>query len=233
MLSTSKPAAKPRTIRAPHHIPRPTRRPVRWPWVRLGFMAIAALALFGLGADLVSLRLKADKALSNTDGSSLVADALVEVSTATARYTDPAGRFSVAQPPSWAAYPFRKEGDYDVTLRGPHRMEIAIMTKAVGPAGFAAVRGTLEQAEERLRINTHIERVEFQGRPAFKRFLPLGTLSIETRDFAVGPVHIHIAASAPHSSFEALQPVLLAMMESFRPGGEEPAGDETIPDPPE
>ncbi len=220
MLSIPKPAAKPRAIRAPRHIPRPTRRPIRWPWVRLGFMAIAALALFGLGADLVALRLKADKALGDPGGSSLVSDALVEVSTAPLRYADPAGRFSIAHPPSWAAYPFRQEGDYDVTLRGPHRMEIAIMTKAVGPAGLAAVRGALEQAEERLRINTRIETIEFLGHPAYKRFLPLGAITVETRDFAVGPVHVHIAASAPRASFDDLRPVLVEMLDSVRVSGD-------------
>lgn len=208
--------SKPRIIRAPRHIPRPVRRPVRWPWVRLGFMAVAALALIGLGANLVSLRIQADRAFSENGESSLVSDALVEVSTAATRYVDPAGRFTIAQPPSWAVYPFKNEGDYDVTLRGPHRMEIAIMTKPIGPAGLAEVRGTLEQMEERLRINTHIEPVDFLGRPAFKRFLQLGTLTVETRDFAAGSLHVHIAASAPRGSFEAIRPVLIAMMESLQ-----------------
>lgn len=179
-------------------------------------MAFAGLAMLALTTDLVTLRLKADKAVS-TDGSSpLVADALIDVTTATNRYADFAGRFTVMQPATWAAYPFRQEGDYDVTLRGPHQLEISIMTGPVGTGGLVAVRAELEKAELNLRIKTNIEEVEFQGHPALRRTLPLGTITVEALDFVSGPLHVHIAASAPRNSFDDLRPVLTAMMESLR-----------------
>ncbi len=217
---------KPKVVHVPRRMPRPPRRRVQWPWVRLSLMALAGAAMVALTVDLVTIRLKADKAVSEDGGSTLVADALIEASTATNRYVDAAGRFSLAHPPSWAAYPYRNEGDYDVTLRGPHRMELNIMTRPIATGGLAAVHAELLLAEERLRIKTNIESVEWRGQPAFRRLLPLGTLTIETLDFAAGSLHVHVAASAPRASFDDLRPVLVEMMESLRVDGEPVTGNQ-------
>jgi len=179
-------------------------------------LAFAGLAMLALTSDLVTLRLKTDKALSSTGTSPLVTDALLDAATATNRYVDFAGRFSIARPATWAAYPFKQEGDYDVTLRGPHQMEISIMTKSMSTGGLHAIRAELDKAEERLRVVTNIEETEFQGRPAFRRTLRLGTITVETLDFLAGSLHVHISASAPRKSFDDLRPVLVAMMESLR-----------------
>lgn len=192
-------------------MPRPTRRRVRWPWVRLAFMAIAGVAVIALTADLVSLRLRADRAFSEGGASSLVSDAVIEVATATNRYVDFAGRFSIPLPPSWAAYPYRNEGDYDVTLRGPHQMEISIMTRPIGTGDMAAVRATIVENETRARIRSDIEETAFQGRPAFRRVVPLRTITVEAFDFIAGPLHVHIAASAPRAAFDDLRPALAEM----------------------
>jgi hypothetical protein len=202
-------------------MPAPARRKrgIRWPWVRLAMMAMGGFALIALTTDLSSMRLQADKAVAADGESTLVADALIEVSTATNRYVDSAGRFTAPHPPSWAAYPYHNPGDYDVTLRGPHRMELAIMTRPIGTGGLAAVRAGLQATEERLRIVTNIEELEFHGRPAFRRRLLLGTITVEAIDFAAGPLHVHIAASAPRKSFDDLHPVLVEMVEGVRVAG--------------
>lgn len=214
---------KPKVVHVPRHIPRPVRPPrrkVQWPWVRLAFMAVAGLAVFALTADLVSLRLRADKAFRDGEGAGLVSDAVIEIATATNRYVDFAGRFSLPQPPSWAAYPFHNEGDYDVTLRGPHQMEISIMTRPVGPGGMADVRATIIENETRARIRTDLEETEFLGRPAFRRVVPLRTITVEALDFIVGPRHVHIAASAPRAAFDDLRPALREMIERISFAGE-------------
>lgn len=179
-------------------------------------MAFAGLAVVAFTADLVSFRLKASKLVNKTETSPLVSDALIDVETTTNRYFDFAGRFSIARPLTWAVYPFKNDGDYDVTLRGPHQMEVDIMTEPIGAGDLSTVRAKLDMAEEKLRVVTHIEEVEFQGQPAFRRLLPLGTITVETIDFISGPRHIHLAASAPRRSFDDLRPVLTAMMESLR-----------------
>lgn len=179
-------------------------------------MAFAGLAVLAFTSDLVAFRLKASKVVHRTEASPLVTDALIDAETTTNRYTDFAGRFTIARPATWAVYPFKQEGDYDVTLRGPHQMELSIMTQPVGTGGMAKVRAELNEAEERLRIVTNIEETEFKGHPAFRRTLPLGTITVETIDFVEGPLHIHLSASAPRRSFDDLRPVLIAMMESLR-----------------
>ncbi len=208
---------KPRVIRVTRKRPDSgPRRRVRWPWVRLGIMAIAGVAMLALTADFVTLRLKADKVFHTTGPSPLITDALLDVATATNRYVDFAGRFSIARPATWAVYPFKQDGDYDVTLRGPHQMEISIMTKPIASDDLAALRAALDSAEERLRIVTNIEEIEFLGHPAFRRTLPLGTITVEAIDFPAGSLHVHLSASAPRKSFDDLRPVLTAMMESLR-----------------
>ncbi|HMP76607.1 MAG TPA: hypothetical protein PKE12_09945 [Kiritimatiellia bacterium] len=199
----------------PRSVP-PRRRRIQWPWVRLALMALGGLTLLAVTADLSSMRLQADKAVAPDGESSLVADALIAVSTATNRYADFAGRFTAPHPPSWAVYPYKNPGDYDVTLRGPHRMEVAIMTRPIGAGGLAAVHAELKATESRLRIVTNIEETEFHGYPAYRRLLPLGTITVEAIDFAAGPLHVHLAASAPRSSFDDLRPVLAEMMEGVR-----------------
>lgn len=208
---------KPRQIRIPRELarrpvrPSSNRRRIRMPWVRLAFMAIAGLALIGLTVDLVSLRLKADQAFQGNGESSLVSDAVIEITTATNRYEDFAGRFSIPLPASWAAYPYRNEGDYDVTLRGPHRMEICISTRRVGPGGMADVQAVIAANEARARIRTDLEQTEFLGRPAFRRVVPLRTITVEAYDFIAGPWHMHVSASAPRNAFETLRPALMEM----------------------
>ncbi|MCO5061897.1 MAG: hypothetical protein M9963_07830 [Kiritimatiellae bacterium] len=100
--------SKPSVIRVPRkRLPTGPRRRIRWPWIRLALLAFAGLAMLALTSDLVTLRLKTDKALSSTGTSPLVTDALLDAATATNRYVDFAGRFSIARPATWAAYPLR------------------------------------------------------------------------------------------------------------------------------
>lgn len=206
----------PRTVRAPRTSTRNKRKRTRWPWIRLSIMGFAGLAMLALTTDLVTFRLKASKKMNRTESSPLVVDALIDVETTTNRYTDFAGRFTIARPATWAVYPFKQEGDYDVTLRGPHQIEIDIMTMPIGTGGLAAVRAVLDKKEEELRVVTNVEEIEFQGRPAFHRRVPLGTITVEAIDFAEDSLHVHLAASAPRGSFDDLLPVLHAMMDSFR-----------------
>lgn len=175
-------------------------------------MALAGVALFALTADFVNLRLQAERAVGTPEGRGLVSEALVEVATATNRYVDFAGRFSLPHPPSWAVYPYRAEGDYDVTLRGPHRMEICISSHPLREPSLAAVRSEVIRREQRLHMRHHLEEVEFHGRPAIRRVVPLRTMTVEMYDFVSGRLHMQVAVSAPPSSFQDLRPVLLEML---------------------
>lgn len=185
-------------------------------------MAIAGLAMIGLTADLVSLRLRAERALDPKGSSTLVSDAVVEIATATNRYVDFAGRFSLPLPPTWAAYPYQNEGDYDVTLRGPHRMEVCVSTRPIGTGTLEEVRATILANEARARIRTNLEETEFLGRPAFRRVVPLRTFTVEAYDFIAGPWHMHISASAPRNAFDTLRPALMEMCTRLTVGPETP-----------
>jgi hypothetical protein len=189
---------------------------VPWPWLRLSLLAFSAIAVLALTADLASIRIRANRAFNESEASSLVSEAVIEIATATNRYVDFAGRFSLPHPPSWAAYPYRNEGDYDVTLRGPHRMEVSVMTRPIATPDMEAIRTRILENEARARIRTDLEEVTFQNRPAFRRVVQLRTISIEALDFIAGSLHFHIAASAPRNAFDDLRPALHAMVEGVR-----------------
>lgn len=178
--------------------------------IRLALMVFALVAVAALTVDLVSLRLRAEKAVRR-DGGSLAADALIEVSTATNRYQDPAGLFSIKLPPAWEAMP---GADYDVTLKGPHQMELGIVVRRADDGGMDGLREHLRKTEERLRITTSVEETQFQGRPAFRRSVPLNKIKAEAVDVLAGGRHVHLMASAPKEAFDELRPALVALMES-------------------
>ena len=188
--------------------------------VRIGIMVFSLLAVVAVSFDLVVLRVKASKALDRS-GSTLVAEALIDVTTATNRYRHERRGFSLVQPPGWEALRGASGQDYDVTLRGPHRLELAVMVRDADRGGLEALRASLQKTEERLRVRTSLQDTVFHEQPAFQRVLPLNKIKIESLDYLVGRRHIHIMASAPREVFDDMRPVLVALRETFEIDGEE------------
>lgn len=182
--------------------------------IRIGIILFSLLAVAAVSFDLVSLRLRADKAM-NSGGSSLVAEALIDVTTATNRYFHDLRGIHIVLPPGWEALRGRGGQDYDITLRGPHHMEVAVTVRDADRGGMETLREQLRKAEERLRIRTSLQDVAFLGQPAFQRVVPLNKIKIESIDYLAGPRHVHIMISAPREAFDDLRPVMVALRETI------------------
>lgn len=195
--------------------------------LRIVLMLFALLAVIGLTVDLVTLRLRAQKALNQDGWSELVSEALIEVSTATSRWTEATGRFSVKLPPGWSVGP--EGGDtYDLTLRGPYRLELQVAVRPAEPGGLEALREKLQAIEERLHLTTRLEADQFHSWPAWRRTMPLQKSTVEALDFLVGDRAVHVLMSAPPETFADFRPVLVELRDSLEvQAGQSAAGGET------
>lgn len=194
--------------------PLPRRRPA-FSKLRLALMLFALLAVIGLTVDLVTLRLRAERALKSDGLSSLVAETLIEVSTASNRWVDAAGRFSIKLPPGWTALA-GTGGTYDVTLRGPYRLEINVAVRPAEPGGLAALHQRLQGIESNLNLITRLEPDQYLGQPAWRRTMPLQKSAVEAMDVIVGDRAVHVLMAAPADTFADFRPVLVEMRDSLR-----------------
>lgn len=208
--------------------PARTRRSLTLSRLRLFLALFALLAVIGLTVDLVSLRLRAEKALKPDGLSTLVAETLIEVTTATSRWTDPAARFSLKHPPGWTAVA-AGEGTYDLTMRGPYRLELNVAVRPAEPGGLEALRAKLLSIEENLHLTTRLEADTFHGRPAWRRTMPLQKSTVEALDFIVGDQAVHVLMGAPPETFADFRPVLVELRDSLEVrAGQSAAGGETL-----
>lgn len=182
--------------------------------LRLALMLFALLAVIGLTVDLVSLRLRAERAIKSNGLSSLVAETLIEVSTSSNRWVEPAGRFSIKQPPGWSVVT-SPGGTYDATLRGPYRLEINVAVRPAEPGGMEALHQRLQGIESNLNLTTRLEPDQFLGRPAWRRTMPLQKSAVEAMDVIVGGQAVHVLMAAPAETFGDFRPVLVEVRDSL------------------
>lgn len=177
-------------------------------------MLFSFVAVIALTVDLVSLRLRAERAIKSDGLGPLVAETLIEVSTATNRWSDPAGRYSLKHPPGWIVAA-EAGGTYDVTLRGPYRLEVNVAMRPAEPGGLEALRQRLVDIESNLNLTTRLEADTFQGQPAWRRTMPLQKSTVESLDFLVGDQAVHVLMAAPPEAFADFRPVLLELRDSL------------------
>ncbi len=192
----------------------PTRRTFKLSKVRLGLMLFSLLAVIGLTVDLVSLRLRATRALKEGGVASLATEAMIEVTTTTRRWHDPSGRYSIKWPATWQAAG-GEGGTYGVTLRGPLHMELSVSVRAAEPGGLEALRLRLGVIETNLNLMTRIQADTFQERPAWRRTMPLQKSTVEALDFIQGEQAVHVLMAAPSEAFAELRAVLVELRDSL------------------
>ena len=183
--------------------------------LRIGLMLFALVAVIGLTVDLVQLRLRAERAWKRDGLSSLVSEALIDVTTSTQRWMEVRGRFSVKQPPGWSAL-VDDQGTYDVTLRGPYKLELSVAVRPADAGGWEALHAKLAQIEESLHLTTSLEAVTFQGRPAWRRTMPLQKSTVEALDFLAGDQAVHVLMAGSRETFADFRPVLAELRESLQ-----------------
>lgn len=178
-------------------------------------MLFSLVVVIALTVDLVGLRLRAEKSLKDGGLKSLVAETLVEVTTSTQRWQAAGERFSIKRPAGWTAA-VDVGGTYDVTLRGPYRLELSVSVRPAGPGGLAGLRETLADIEANLNLKTSIQEDSFRGVPAWRRTMPLQKSTVETLDWLAGDQSVHVLMAAPPETFTDFRPVLVELRDSLQ-----------------
>lgn len=201
------PVANPKTRRA--------RLVESMPWIRIGLMVFALAAVAALTVDLVSLRMRAARAVGAD--AAIASEALIEVATATNAWIAPDGSFSLRVPRDWTVALEPADGATSVTLRGPHRMELRVVSRAAPEGGIDALRAELETIEQGLSLRTALTGVVHRGGAAWQRSMRLPSGVVETLDFVEGARMYHIVIGAPGGAFDLLRPALVELRDRVTP----------------
>ena len=186
---------------------------------RWGVWALAALLLVALMTDLrhIARRLQARRpgpAASRQGDAADIAAGLGDP-----RYTDPAGRFSVVPPRHWVRAAKPAAGSFfDVVFQGPHEMDMSIQVVATNGLTFEKLVQELQQIERRLSADTHMDFAYVGPYRAVKRSVQLFRSRVLLLDFLTGDLAHHVQFSAPPELYDAYEPVILRLLETYRPG---------------
>lgn len=147
---------------------------------------------------------------------------LLAVTTATNRYQDPQGRFSIALPRGWTAAYGGPDVEYDAKLEGPDRLFLQVIVAKAPGETLAHLRVTFSNIEQETARVTHIEDMDFAGRPAIGRYCRMDTVAFRAVDFLVGDTSFHLMGILPREHFATHRPVIDALMETIQPGPRTP-----------
>jgi hypothetical protein len=191
----------------------------RTPWIRLLLLAFALACAVALVADLARMRAltagnaeERRAALRKADLQRLILGLAGE------RYVGPAGRFSMIPPDGWTVKEGGEEDPYDVTFTGPFGQTLSVLTADAEGSDMASLERLLLRKEEDLGLRTHIAPLRIGGQTAFRRRTSLMEEIALAVDFIVDGVAHHILFSAPREMFEEYEPVILNLLETYRPG---------------
>lgn len=189
------------------------------PIFRLGLMAFAALALVALFADIGRLKAGAREAKVASDAA--IQDIILAPEGA--RYEDPGGLFSIVPPAGWSVDRSVETKSYDVVFRGPPGVDISIMATRVKYNTLPELMADIRRTEVTAGIATVPEPFFFAGRPALKRTARIHHSKIFAVDFVDDYVAHHILCAMPPEVFDRYEPVLMDVVNTYRPGGGRPA----------
>jgi hypothetical protein len=182
-------------------------------------MAAALLIALAFVADLRNLG-----ALQRTAGfdaspegiAESVAAMVIDIATATNRVPDKAGRFSVASPSGWQFQTGAEVEPYALKALGPGAVEFRVQVGDLPAEHLGLLKSQLRGIEQDLDAETHIEAVEFQGRPALRRTCRIRTQTLYMLDFPLGRHAYHFLFAVPGDSLPTFQPVIDELLSSVR-----------------
>ncbi|HOW96308.1 MAG TPA: hypothetical protein P5567_03665 [Kiritimatiellia bacterium] len=134
------------------------------------------------------------------------------------RYADPEGLFSIVAPAGWTAFKPPDSRPYDVVFRGPSGSTISVMATPVEYNDLPSLVREIDRNEEEAGIRTQSEAFFFLGGPAVLRKAGLVTSRVFSVDFVRDRVAHHIICSVPPELFDRYYPVLMDVVETYRPG---------------
>jgi len=143
---------------------------------------------------------------------------LLAVTTATNRYQDPQGRFSITVPKGWKAMFGGANVEYDAKLEGPDRMFLQVIVAKAPGETLDNLKKTFTNIELETARMTHIEDMQLAGRPAISRFCRMDTVAFRAVDFLVGDTSFHLMGIIPREHFESHRAIIDALIETIQPG---------------
>ncbi len=132
-----------------------------------------------------------------------------------ARFRDPRGFFSIDAPHGWSVMAWPQTRDFNVRFRSPHGPMLTITAVPVDYSDFARLLRNIEELQERLGFEMHIEPTTFQDRPAIRRRTRLHHDTVFNLDFLHGKTAHNLQISIPHELVDAYADLLWQWLERY------------------
>lgn len=135
------------------------------------------------------------------------------------RTTVPSGRASWMTPPGWRSVKPDPDTHFEVVLRGPDGLDMAVETYVTNNPSFSSLLEKIRQIERSWAGNFHISVAILGKNRAIKRSMQLYHSRVLMFDFATGDIGHHIQFSIPtalYTNYEAVCTRLIA--DTYEPG---------------
>jgi len=130
-------------------------------------------------------------------------------------YKDPKGYFMIRPPANWRIQEYSQDSRGKVAFIGPPNTDLRVLAKGSDFDSFDDLLNTIKDIEERIGINTDIQKITFLGRPAVKRNFTARGLKLLAIDFIEGKVTHNLQYTAPEYKYDKYLAVALKSMNTY------------------
>lgn len=134
-------------------------------------------------------------------------------------YTDPKGYFRIAYPDGWEVqeYPDDSRGKVAFMCPDDSSVNLRVLVNVVDYSSVERLLEELKTKESQLGVDTGIEEITFDGRPAIKRSFEIQGSRVLMLDFLVGNVAHNVMYSPPSGDSDSYLSVVKKAMETYQP----------------
>ncbi|MBC8459731.1 MAG: peptidylprolyl isomerase [Deltaproteobacteria bacterium] len=134
------------------------------------------------------------------------------------RYIDPKGYFKIVPPAGWRIQEYPQDQRGKVAFIGPgSNIDLRVLVNAVDFSTIEELIAFCKNVEKRIRTNTNIKRINFDGRSAVERTFEFKGQKLYYIDFLVGKVDHNLAFSASANKYNNYHSVVMKSMETYEP----------------
>jgi hypothetical protein len=189
-------------------------------WLKIGLLAFGLLVVLAIWIDIRYLPRRENPVFVR------LGDELQQITLGLtgARYEDPHGLFSIVPPAGWRVSAGADAQPYDAVFYGPNGADLRIMVKPVKYNSLDALMTDIRKSQKDFGLTPSLDAVYFAGQPAVQRTCRLYYSTSLSVDFVENRIAHHLLLSAPREHFEEYRPVLLEIMNTYRPGRTPRAG---------
>lgn len=136
---------------------------------------------------------------------------------AKARYSDPKGYFKIVPPAGWRIQKYPQDPRGKVAFIGPSGVELRVLAKGLDYDSFNDMLKEIKGIEKQIKINTHMEKTTFLGKPAVKRDFAFKGIRMLFIDFMIGNATHDLMYSALPSKYNKYLTVARESMNTYEP----------------